>query len=117
MLFEKAVDGGRRVAVAMRRVGGDNGSLANAVMADYTHLDTEPETLDAMLKIGIPERGRIEEIEAERVATEIFRRLPTDEAGLHRMLESGYDLARHMGWDAVASQFVLPAMADTDARP
>jgi len=101
----------------LRRVGGDNGNLANAVMADYTRLESEPETLDAMLKIGIPERNRIEEIEAERVATEIFRHLPTNEAGLHRMLESGYDLARHMGWDTVASQFVLPAIADTDARP
>ncbi|NIA20843.1 MAG: hypothetical protein GWP05_02490 [Anaerolineaceae bacterium] len=100
----------------LRRVAGD-GDIANAVLADYTHLEKRPDSLAEMLRIGIPERSRIEEAESTRVAEEILRKLPTDQGGMQRMLESGYDLARHMGWDAVAREYVLPAIAEADAKP
>ena len=50
------------------------------------------------------------------VAEEILRKLPKDEGDMQRMLESGYDLAQHMGWDAVAREYVLPAIAEADAK-
>ncbi len=99
----------------LRRVAGD-GEVASAVLADYTQLAKQYDSLSEMLRIGIPERGRVEEIESMRVAEEILRKLPTDESGMQRMLESGYDLAQHMGWDAVAREYVLPAMAEADAK-
>jgi hypothetical protein len=70
-----------------------------------------------MLQIGLEERAAVEEVEARRVAGEIINKLPLDEAAMERMLQSGYDLARHMGWDEVARQYVLPAIAAADAKP
>ena len=99
----------------LRRVAGD-GDVANAVLADYTQLEKQPDSLSEMLRIGIPERGRIEEIESTRVAEEILRKLPKDKGDMQRMLESGYDLAQHMGWDAVAREYVMPAIAEADAK-
>ncbi|NIA21235.1 MAG: hypothetical protein GWP05_04535 [Anaerolineaceae bacterium] len=89
----------------------------NAVIADYTRAPEGATTLAAMMKIGLKERGQVEEVEARRVAEAVLDRLPADEAAMQALLESGYDLARHMDWDAVARQYVLPAIAEADARP
>lgn len=99
----------------LRRLGGD-GDTANAVIADYTHLEQSYGSLKAMLDIGLAEREAVEEVEAQRVAGAILKKLPADEAAMERMLASGYDLAQHMGWDAVARGYVLPALAEADAR-
>ena len=100
----------------LRRVAGE-GDIANAVLADYTHLPEGCDSLDRMLAIGLKQRGAVEESEARRVADEIVRKLPQDDAGMERMLASGTALAEHMGWDAVAREYVLPAIAAADARP
>jgi len=100
----------------LHRVGG-NGDTRNTVIADYTRLPEEPDTVEEMLKIGMVERGQVEEVEAARVAAEILKRLPRDDAAIERLLDSGYELAQHMGWDAVAREYVLPAIAKADARP
>jgi len=100
----------------LRRVGG-NGDTRNTVIADYTRLPEGYDTLERILQVGMSERGRVEEAEAARVAGEILKRLPRDDAAIERLLDSGYRLAQHMGWDAVARQYVLPAIAAADARP
>ena len=99
----------------LRRVAGE-GDLANAELADYTRLSRPYGSVRAMLDIGLAERAAVEETEARRIAEVILRKLPADDAAIERMLESGYDLARHMGWDAVAAGYVLPAIAEADAR-
>jgi hypothetical protein len=99
----------------LRRVAGE-GDIANAVIADYTHLEKKYDSVKAMLDIGQAERAAVEETEAHRVAQAIIKKLPADEAAMERMLSSGYDLAQHMGWDAVARGYVLPAIAEADGR-
>ena len=42
---------------------------------------------------------------------EILKRLPDDDAAIERMLASGYDLAEHMGWDAMAREYVSALFA------
>lgn len=95
---------------------GQGAEESNAVIADYTRLRETPAALDAMLNIGATERRDVEEAEARRVADEILKRLPADDAARERLLASGFDLAQHMGWDTVAADFVLPAMAEADAE-
>jgi hypothetical protein len=90
--------------------------LANAVLADYTHLVHESESIEGLLAIGQKERVAVEEVEAARVAGEIVARLPQTDDQFEKMLTSGYDLAQHMGWDAVAREYVLPAIAAADAQ-
>ena len=100
----------------LHRVGG-NGDTRNTVVADYTRLPEGYDTLKQILEVGMAERGRVEEAEAARVAAEILKRLPRDDDAVERLLDSGYELAQHMGWDAVAREYVLPALAEADALP
>jgi hypothetical protein len=69
-----------------------------------------------MMHIGLNERQAVEETESARVAGEILRKLPKSDQDRDRLLASGYALAQNMGWDAVSRDYVLPAMADIDAK-
>ncbi len=100
----------------LRRLGADDGT-PNVVIADYTQLDGAPDSIEALLEVGKRERAAIEETEARRVAGAILERLPEDDGDRERLLESGYALAEHMGWEAIVKRFVLPAVAEADAAP
>ena len=99
----------------LERVCGVN-ETDNAVIADYTGLPHGVESLDDMLHISGSQRSQVEETEAARVAAELLRKLPQDDDDRARLLASGYDLAQHMSWNAVAENFVLPAMARADEK-
>jgi hypothetical protein len=88
---------------------------SNAIIADYTALPPGADTIAQMMSIGLAERGAVEEIESQRIARAIVEQLPADDAARGRMLETGYHLAEHMGWDNVARKYVLPALAQADA--
>jgi len=44
------------------------------------------------------------------VAEQIIENLPKTPDEQAQMVESGYELARQMGWSQVASNYVVPAM-------
>ena len=67
-------------------------------------------TLDKVLSIGPRERNAIEEREAERVATEILKRLPTDRKSREAFTRSGGEIAKKMSWDVVSRDYLLPAL-------
>jgi hypothetical protein len=42
---------------------------------------------------------------------EIFARLPKNDDETVEMINSGYDLAEHMSWDAVVENYILKSFA------
>lgn len=99
----------------LKRVDGESES-PNVVIADYTRAPEGLTSTQEMLSIGMDERTKVEEVEAERVAGAILDRLPAGDDDRARLLESGYGLAEHMGWDTVAADYILPALDEADAR-
>ena len=96
--FVEKVTGGREVP--------------NVLVADYTRLPDDGVTLDQVLSIGPRQRGAAEEEEAERVAGEVLKRLPTDEKAHESLIAGGYELASRMSWDVVVRDYLLPVLGD-----
>jgi len=84
----------------------------NVLVADYTRLPKGNGMLDNVLSIGSRERDAIEQKEAERIASEILKRLPADRRTHEALIHSGYELASRMSWDVVARDYLLPALND-----
>ena len=86
--------------------------VPNVLVADYTGLPDDHTSLHQVLAIGPSERGAAEEKEAERVAGEILRRLPTDEKAREAFIAGGYELACRMSWEVVVRDYFLPVIND-----
>jgi hypothetical protein len=91
------------------KVTGGQG-VPNVLEADYTRLPDGAATLDRVLSIGSRERDAVEEKEADRVADEIMRRLPTDRQGREAFLKTGAELAKKMSWEVVCRDYLLPVV-------
>jgi hypothetical protein len=89
------------------------GTTPNAIVANYTQLADKAIRPEQLMAIGRAEREAIEEVVAERVATELFDRLPKSPADFESFLQRGYDLAQNMSWDAVARDYLLPGIERT----
>ncbi len=81
----------------------------NVLVADFTQLDSD-RTIEQLLEMTRSERDRIEEKVAARVATELLRRLPRDDAQHEALIASGQALANSMGWDTVIAEGLLPLL-------
>jgi hypothetical protein len=89
--------------------GGED--VKNIIVADYTQLDWDGwHDLEDLEQINKEARDRIEHKISEKVALEICARLPKNDAEIASMIESGYDLAKHMSWEVVVSNYVLKSL-------
>ena len=85
--------------------------IPNVIFADYTELNGDGGLdIDTMLGIDLDFRNRIEHKISEKIALEICARLPKNDDEFNRMLQSGYELARHMGWESVVEKYVLKSL-------
>jgi len=84
----------------------------NLVVADYVSLpDSYPiHSPQDALTIDQPTRDWIEGMNSGDTAWRIFRRLPQDDAGLKRLMESGLALAQGMSWDVVVRDYFVPGL-------
>jgi hypothetical protein len=82
----------------------------NVIVADYTELPQTGLRPEQLLNIGQPERDKIEDAVAARVAADLLERLPRTPAEFEAYIERGYALAQKMSWDAVAREYVLPGI-------
>src|SRR5437016_5998532 len=82
----------------------------NVIVADYTELDRKDLRPEQLMSIGQPQRDEIEHLVATRVARELIERLPRTPAEFEQFIDRGYDLAKHMSWDVVARDYVLPGI-------
>ena len=95
--FVKAVTGGKDVK--------------NVIIADYTQLNWDGwHDLEDLQQINKDARDRIEHQISEKVALEICARLPKNDAETASMIESGYNLAKHMSWEVVVNNYVLKGL-------
>ncbi|RKY05344.1 MAG: hypothetical protein DRP56_09035 [Planctomycetota bacterium] len=86
-------------------------NIPNVIFADYTDINGDAGMgIDQMLKIDLGFRNRIEHKISEKIALEICARLPKNDAEFNHMLQSGYELARHMGWESVVEKYVLKSL-------
>jgi hypothetical protein len=88
----------------------DGKSVPNVLVADYTQLPNASNGLDNVLSIGARERDAAEELEADRVAAEILKRLPSDRKSHEKLIQDGYTLAQQMSWDVVSRDYLMPAL-------
>ncbi len=85
--------------------------VANVIIADYTELNGDAGLdLEEMLKIDREYRNAIEKKISLKIALEICARLPKNDQDAYSLLKSGYDLAKHMGWEAVVQKGVLKSL-------
>ena len=82
----------------------------NVIVADYTNLPRRDFRPEQLMALGQQHRDEIEHIEAERVATELMARLPRTPQEFDAFIHRGYDLAKHMSWDVVAREYVIPGI-------
>ncbi len=87
----------------------DGNPVKNVIVADYTDLgsDTGHGDIEDMLRINLYRRDSIEDNISEKIALELCARLPRNDDETDQLIQSGYDLAKHMSWDAVAENYVL----------
>jgi hypothetical protein len=89
----------------------DGKDTPNVIYADYTELNGDSGMeIEQMLKIDRDYRNRIEHKISEKIALEICARLPKNDDEAYRLLRSGYEIAKHMGWEAVAENYVLKSI-------
>ncbi len=91
----------------------------NLVVADYVTVPPEyplHSPWDA-LAIDRGVRDWIEHRNSGDAAWRLFQRLPTDEAGLRARVETGEAIARHMSWDVVVRDYLLPGLARARQSP
>jgi hypothetical protein len=79
----------------------------NVLVADFTRLDAE-RSIDELLGMTQQQRDAIEAVEAARIATELMRRLPANDAGRKSLLEAGQALVKRLGWDHVLETKLVP---------
>jgi hypothetical protein len=99
----------------IKQAAGDK-AVRNVVLADYSKADGKPQTIKEALEIGVEQRREAELEVAPKVAAQILKRLPQDQEDEARLLETGYDLARKMGWDSTAEHAIFPAIERATAQ-
>lgn len=87
-----------------------DGPTPNVIVADYTELPDKGLRPEQLMNIGQQQRDQIEHIVAEKVAAELFERLPRNPAEFEKYIERGFALAKKMSWDAVAREYVVPGI-------
>ena len=92
--------------------------VRNVIIADYTELDEQfYADIEDMLHIDRMARNTIEQHVSQKVALEICSRLPKSTAEVEAMLQSGYELAKHMSWDAVVENYLLKSLDNALTKP
>ena len=88
----------------------DNRDVPNIVIADYTHLNPPPQSLEDVIHIGLAERTQIEVENSRDIAAKLLGRLPRKSRDVEDMIKEGYDIAAHMSWEVVVKDYFLPGL-------
>jgi len=89
----------------------DGKPVRNVIFADYTRADElDAWDIEDFKQLDRGARDRIEHRMSEKVALELCARLPQNDDEAVAMLRGGYDLARHMSWEAVFQRYVWPGL-------
>jgi len=85
--------------------------IKNVIIADYTNLDGFDYTnIKDLLQIDGVVRDAIEAKVSEKISQEIVERLPKSEPEIESMIQTGYELAKNMSWDAIVKNYLLKSL-------
>jgi hypothetical protein len=86
--------------------------VKNLIIPDYSDLGEAGSrvSLQDCLRMNAATREEVEWRIARKVADQIAENLPKTPAETERMIQAGWEMARQMGWAAVATQYVIPAL-------
>lgn len=84
----------------------------NAIEVDYTQLPAsmQDHSIPELIKMDRSTRDEIERATGEKIAAELFKRLPRTPEEFETLVANGAKLGEEMNWDAVARNYVLPGM-------
>ena len=89
----------------------DGKEVQNVIIADYTNLEIQENVeIEDLLQIDRVVRDQIEASVSEKVAKEVVARLPQNEAEIECLLRNGYELAKHMSWNAAVENYLLVSL-------
>ncbi len=88
----------------------DDREVPNVVIADYTHLNAAPKSLEDVLNIGLAERTQIEVENSRDIAAKLLGRLPRKPRDVEDMIKEGYEIASRMSWEVVVKDYFLPGL-------
>ena len=88
----------------------DGVDVPNVIVADYTHLNHVPDSLEGFLEIGTAEREQIEAENSWEIAEKLVTRLPRDERETEEMIRRGHEIAERMSWEVVVENYFLPGL-------
>ena len=88
----------------------------NVICADFTKLP-RLQSIDELKTMTRQDRDRIEQDVAAEVATELIRRLPTNDRHREALIDSGQKLVARMGWDQVIESSLLPLLEQVCSQP
>lgn len=81
----------------------------NVIVGDFTRLDRDM-PLEQLRELGQAERDHVEMRVAAEIADTVMDRLPTDDNTRKHLLQTGQNLVKKMGWDAVCQHQLLPML-------
>ncbi len=93
----------------VRRVT-DSADVPNIIIADYTHIEPLPDSVEGILGIGAAERDRIEANNSRAIAAKLADSLPRDDREVDKMIQRGYEIAAKMSWEVVVEDYFLPGL-------
>lgn len=96
-------------------IGGED--VNNLIVADYTDLGGQQMSEAELLAISREWRDAHEARVADQLAGRILAALPRDDAAAKALLTKGYEIARQLSWEVVASEYVLPGIESVSRRP
>ena len=86
--------------------------VKNVIIADYTDLGSENwrKDIEDLLAIDKQTRDYIEHEVSQKVARQLCDRLPENDGEMQALLSSGYDMAKHMSWNAIVKNYVMKSL-------
>ncbi len=86
-------------------------SIRNVILVDYTNLETQnSREIEDLLQIDRSVRNGIEANVSEKVAKEVIARLPQNESDIEGMIQTGFEIAKNMSWEAAVSNYLLVSL-------
>ena len=93
----------------VRRVT-DGADVPNVIIADYTRLNHQLDSLEDVLELGAAEREQIEVNNSLDIAVKLADRLPRDDRDVDEMIRRGHEIAVKMSWEVVVENYFLPGL-------
>jgi len=84
--------------------------IPNVILADYIDIDEPGLEVEDLLRLDQSKRDQMEQRVARKLAEDVLRRLPKNNTEVEYLIQKGYSVASHMGWENVADEYFLPAV-------